>query len=168
VGQLTRSAQLWYAQHLADALHRGRWQKAQPQRAGDSAGGAYRAVGGGSRPKPRVVQAEVPALPRAFVRPASVVLGWAGYQRALSDLEPHEWEAWWDWLRPHRDKLGRPRPPNALFRAHGGIVRPGDVTARAEQGAALKVLHHAAVWIVLGRSAVGDGPNEVNEGSSSS
>lgn len=144
---LSTNQKNWYAQWLADAIYRKGWQRLIPRRPNDNQP-TLKAVAGGVIPKPRLAEVRAPEHEKAMVPEARLYIGFYGYQEALAELTDEEWNGWWNWLAPRRDKWGRPVTSPALYRSQGSRVVPNsEHTNRGEQRAARKLLAYA--WIDL-------------------
>ena len=146
--KLTRSQRYWYAQALADAIYRKGWMKLIPRRPNDNVPG-IKSIGGCVVPKPRMVEAHVFPVDSSRIPEARIYLGFLEYQVGLNSMTREEWDAWWKWMAPKKDKWGRPVGAPALYRSSGDRVVPNsEHTNRAEQQAALRILQQSRIDVV--------------------
>lgn len=133
--RLAGNSRRWYAQALADGLQRGGWQRlVAPKRKEQRS--KFRLLS--ARPQvPALLECRARSLPKAFVPPAKVQLGWTGYQQAMAAMTKDELEAWWEWNVPRKDTMGRRIAPSAVFRSAGARVVAGDNATGTLQRAVL-------------------------------
>lgn len=140
---LSGHARRWYSQGLADALRRGRWHAVSIGEDYDPSSDYWLK---GQRPSvPMILQARCAPLRGSGVPGATVWLGRSSYERVLASLRDDSREAWWDWCRPRRDRMGRPVDAPALYRSAGARVVAGEYSGRLEQQVALRFLEVATV-----------------------